>query len=65
MVSDKVDANPRNGTRFFEASHGKVLLIVRKATNFGTMGSQCWIEVCSEETSKLTLGVFLLETKCS
>jgi hypothetical protein len=50
----------------FEVSLGGVLLFIRKAEDFGTsMGNQVVSKGSSEETSKLTLDVFLLKTMCS
>jgi hypothetical protein len=47
----------------FEVSLGGVLLFIRKAENFGTVGNQMMNKGSSEETSKLTLSVFLLKPR--
>jgi hypothetical protein len=64
-ILGEVDTHPGNGTQVFEVSLGGVLLFIRKAENFGTMGNQMVNKGSSEETSKLTLGVFLLKTRGS
>ena len=63
-IIGEVDANPRDGTQVFEVILGGLLLFIRKAENFGTMGKMV-NKGNSEETSKLTLAVFLLEPRGS
>jgi hypothetical protein len=63
-IFDKVDANPRSGTQVIEVSLDEVLLSIRKVVSFDTMGNQM-VNKGMCEASRLTLGVFLLKTRCS
>ena len=66
-ISDRVDADPRNRTKSLVNIFREVLLFVCKEANFGTMRNHVVNKgtYYSERTSKLTLGVFLQETRCS